>query len=286
MTIKGNFKTDQRKGQSCPNEPNKQTIIIVKYDVDESKSRLNERPLTHSLCFYKILLSETTEPDGHNQGTEPDITFDEPPMAEATPVDDHGFQTHSSTNYYAVPPSSYNPTYVQGFNNNNAPSSAKPPQASVVTPFSQSLSPESNTAPQPSSTTTTNTQQQYTVPTATPYPAAQTAPTPPASSFPGRLGRHPVNMTCPYCRQAAMTRARTHIDCVTILMVIVIIFIFWPLFFLPLIIPGCKTTTHVSARPLISMDNHFLNFKIRVSPIRFSCSVKSTVKSATEKLVP
>jgi hypothetical protein len=82
------------------------------------------------------------------------------------------------------------------------------------------------------------------------YPCSpfQTITTRPATHKYGMLSvschRDPMNIKCSFCHANCMTRTSTHPDAITITLIIVIIFIFWPLFWLPLVIPGCKTTVH------------------------------------------
>mmetsp|Transcript_33608 Transcript_33608/g.47752 ORF Transcript_33608/g.47752 Transcript_33608/m.47752 type:complete len:154 (+) Transcript_33608:20-481(+) len=58
------------------------------------------------------------------------------------------------------------------------------------------------------------------------------------------VGRHPFRLTCPNCSQTVTTRTREQVNGVTILMVIVLLLVFWPLFWLPLCLPSCKSTEH------------------------------------------
>jgi LITAF-like zinc ribbon domain len=58
------------------------------------------------------------------------------------------------------------------------------------------------------------------------------------------LGRDPKRLQCPFCNEHTVTRARHQIDVFTIVMVVMLVFLFWPVCWLPLVLPGCKTTEH------------------------------------------
>jgi hypothetical protein len=78
-----------------------------------------------------------------------------------------------------------------------------------------------------------------------------------ASFLQHKTHRSPHNINCPYCQQSAVTRTRSQIDCFTITMIVILILLFWPLFWVPLVVPGCKTTEHVSGR---STTLHYVPF--------------------------
>ena len=77
---------------------------------------------------------------------------------------------------------------------------------------------------------------------------ASAAP-PPAGkvSLPG-LSQKASSIVCPYCNQQGVTRTRSQIDCCTVVGVIVMILVFWPLFWLPFVCPCCMTTEHYCPR--------------------------------------
>jgi hypothetical protein len=58
------------------------------------------------------------------------------------------------------------------------------------------------------------------------------------------LGRSSVPIQCPHCHQNTRTIVSSTIDCFTISMCILLLICFWPLFWLPFVIPDCKTTDH------------------------------------------
>lgn len=58
------------------------------------------------------------------------------------------------------------------------------------------------------------------------------------------LGRDPAGMKCPYCSTQMVTRTRNRVDGITMLAFIILLFIFWPLCWLPFCIPSCKSTDH------------------------------------------
>jgi hypothetical protein len=91
-------------------------------------------------------------------------------------------------------------------------------------------------APAAMHTTTTTS---YTVP-----PPSASTPAPAPSIMYGSLGRSSVAVQCPFCRAQTVTRTRNQIDGVTMLVVVVMLFLFWPLFWLPLCMPSCKATNH------------------------------------------
>ena len=61
------------------------------------------------------------------------------------------------------------------------------------------------------------------------------------------LHSNPAKITCPYCKHQGVTRTSEMIDTMTIVAVIVLLLLFWPLFWLPLCMPGCKATEHYCA---------------------------------------
>jgi hypothetical protein len=118
---------------------------------------------------------------------------------------------------------------------------AVPITNSVNTSYAEPSAPPAifnGAASAPATATTTTTS--YTIP---PHGASTPAPTP-AITFGGSLGRSPVAVQCPFCRAQTVTRTRNQIDGVTIIIVVVLLFLFWPLFFLPLCMPSCKSTNH------------------------------------------
>jgi hypothetical protein len=88
----------------------------------------------------------------------------------------------------------------------------------------------------PAATTTTTS---YTVP-----PPRASTPAPAPSILYGSLGRSSVAVQCPFCRAQTVTRTRNNIDGVTMIAVVVMCFLFWPLLWLPLCMPNCKSTNH------------------------------------------
>mmetsp|Transcript_3849 Transcript_3849/g.7655 ORF Transcript_3849/g.7655 Transcript_3849/m.7655 type:complete len:164 (+) Transcript_3849:81-572(+) len=60
----------------------------------------------------------------------------------------------------------------------------------------------------------------------------------------GGLGKDPVRITCPYCQQTAVTRTSNTIDACTVVSVIVLLIVFWPIFWIPFLGNCCKTTNH------------------------------------------
>ena len=60
----------------------------------------------------------------------------------------------------------------------------------------------------------------------------------------GHLGRHGQRIQCPFCQQLITTRTRNRIDGMTVICVIVLLILCWPLFWLPFCIPKCKAVHH------------------------------------------
>lgn len=58
------------------------------------------------------------------------------------------------------------------------------------------------------------------------------------------LGRNPTGLLCPYCNRQMVTITKDVIGISTIVAIVIICFICWPLFWLPLCIPSCKRTHH------------------------------------------
>jgi hypothetical protein len=64
------------------------------------------------------------------------------------------------------------------------------------------------------------------------------------------LGRNPTGLQCPYCSRQMVTTTKDVIGVTTIIAVIVICLLFWPLAWLPLCIPSCKRTHHFCGQPM------------------------------------
>ena len=86
--------------------------------------------------------------------------------------------------------------------------------------------------------------------TTAPTPQAKTITTttyttPPPSGMPAiGLGRFPCQLTCPYCNHRMCTRTRDQVTGLTIAIMVIVVLLFWPLFWLPLCMPSCKATEH------------------------------------------
>ena len=79
-------------------------------------------------------------------------------------------------------------------------------------------------------------------------PAVATGAATTPARLPGGLGRRPMSVQCPYCSLQGVTRTRNQFDALTIVSVIVLVFFFWPLAWLPLVMPCCQTTEHYCQR--------------------------------------
>jgi len=60
----------------------------------------------------------------------------------------------------------------------------------------------------------------------------------------GKYGSRPVEITCPHCHRQMRTRTEEVIGMGTIIAMMIICFFFWPLFWLPLVMPDCKQMDH------------------------------------------
>lgn len=98
-------------------------------------------------------------------------------------------------------------------------------------------------------TTTTLPLSQSAGPPPTPPP-----PPPPPVGAPGhhrypmaplRLGRYPTRVDCFYCNKNDLTIVRSHPGWFTWLMFFVLLLLFWPLCWLPFVIPSCQSADHV-----------------------------------------
>jgi hypothetical protein len=58
------------------------------------------------------------------------------------------------------------------------------------------------------------------------------------------LGMTPKRIVCPICHCQGKTTIRSSVDPCTIIAVVVLFLTFWPIFWLPFLLPGCKTTEH------------------------------------------
>ncbi|GKY96287.1 hypothetical protein MPSEU_000588400 [Mayamaea pseudoterrestris] len=63
-----------------------------------------------------------------------------------------------------------------------------------------------------------------------------------------RLGRHRCPITCPYCHEDTHTMPWHYPDCCTLIVVVLLLVVFWPVCWLPLVLPDCQTTAHRCAK--------------------------------------
>jgi hypothetical protein len=128
---------------------------------------------------------------------------------------------------------------VKGGNDDPLMAVAVPITNSVSTSYAVPSAPPAafnEAASAPAATTTTTS---YTV-----TPPRASTPAPASSILYGSLGRSSVAVQCPFCRAQTVTRTRNQIDGVTIIAIMVVLFLFWPLFWIPLCMPSCKSTNH------------------------------------------
>lgn len=60
-----------------------------------------------------------------------------------------------------------------------------------------------------------------------------------------RLGRLSNHYQCQFCQQTGPTRVYEKIGTCTIVAIVVLLVCFWPLFWLPLVMPSCKDKEHI-----------------------------------------
>jgi LITAF-like zinc ribbon domain len=65
----------------------------------------------------------------------------------------------------------------------------------------------------------------------------------PASPY-HNLGRNPVGLQCPWCHRQTITMVQDRMSLTTLVSIVLLAIFFWPLCWLPLCIPACKTTHH------------------------------------------
>jgi len=181
------------------------------------------------------------EPVTPSAPEEPEIVvsgMNDPPMAQAVIVDENNVPAYapgasgatapvvaSSINTTAVDPSTSVTTYV-----------VPPPGSSTTGPASSTV------APAGTNTTTTT----YTVPP--PAAGSNVNPSGPSKTQLPGLTMNQARINCPHCQQDSVTNTRGQVDCCTIVGVVVMVFVFWPLFWLPFVLPCCKTTEHYCSK--------------------------------------
>jgi hypothetical protein len=89
--------------------------------------------------------------------------------------------------------------------------------------------------------------------TTTPFAVAQPAVVMSMSKPPGGvvyqplpvLGRFSNNYQCQFCQQTGPTHVKEKIGTCAIISLVVLLICFWPLFWLPLVMPSCKDKDHI-----------------------------------------
>ena len=83
---------------------------------------------------------------------------------------------------------------------------------------------------------------------ATTTAATTTYTTPPPTGNGGGfiygLEHAPCRLNCPFCAVEMTTTTQEQVAGVTIVAVVILLLVFWPLFWLPLCLPSCKTVKH------------------------------------------
>lgn len=171
-------------------------------------------------------------PGAHDVQTEPDITVEPYHTGSAVPLP--STQGYVSTTYQPSPGRTTNDTMIY-----TIPPSGPNDLTSMPPPVSQS----------PSNQTTTRYTKTIIPP---PSPAAVVQNTQQTQTFTvvapvglmPKLGRKSVRCTCPYCKNQIVTRLRDQFDECTITAIVLLVLFFWPLFWVPMVSPECKTTEH------------------------------------------
>mmetsp|Transcript_26726 Transcript_26726/g.62459 ORF Transcript_26726/g.62459 Transcript_26726/m.62459 type:complete len:157 (-) Transcript_26726:2261-2731(-) len=58
------------------------------------------------------------------------------------------------------------------------------------------------------------------------------------------MGRQPFGLQCPHCNRETITIVDDRIGVATIVLVVVLAFVFWPCCWIPFCVPSCKQTNH------------------------------------------
>lgn len=81
--------------------------------------------------------------------------------------------------------------------------------------------------------------------TAVPAAAASAARAAMPAPVPPRMGRLSTTHTCQFCQHTGPTYVKEKFGTCAIIAIVVLVLCFWPLFFLPLIMPSCKDKEHI-----------------------------------------
>jgi hypothetical protein len=112
-------------------------------------------------------------------------------------------------------------------------SSNEPPVAEAILVDSKTSSvTTTNETPPATATAGTTTTKTYTVPAqgGTPNDGVPLA-------HPGVSGREPQRITCPYGGVDTVTRPQSQIDACTVVTAVLLLFVFWPVFWIPFVVP-------------------------------------------------
>jgi LITAF-like zinc ribbon domain len=63
------------------------------------------------------------------------------------------------------------------------------------------------------------------------------------------LGRNATGLLCPYCQRQTVTIVEDYVGVGTVVAVIILAILFWPICWLPLCVPTCKRTHHYCGHP-------------------------------------
>eukprot|EP00956_Cyclotella_meneghiniana_P025913 scaffold55042_cov65-Cyclotella_meneghiniana.AAC.1 len=78
---------------------------------------------------------------------------------------------------------------------------------------------------------------------------AASAQTAPSSAGGIEFGRHPISIgACPYCNQPSTTRIKTYPSWETWVAAGILVLVFWPLCWVPLVTDTCKKTDHTCSQ--------------------------------------
>jgi hypothetical protein len=66
-----------------------------------------------------------------------------------------------------------------------------------------------------------------------------------------------MTITCPHCAVTGNTRPQTHVDCITVLIVVILLLLFWPLFWLPFVVPVSANECYGNERKALFIALNF-----------------------------
>ena len=103
-------------------------------------------------------------------------------------------------------------------------------------------------------------------------PLALVAPSPAASQYhPPRedLGTRPASITCPYCTSTVSTRTKHNCGDCTLMSVIILLLLIWPLFWIPFICPDVSVSHILSISLMLTAHFECLTWLLSISYLRW-----------------